>query len=900
MTVYRIKRHFINLVLILFVPIVATTGVGLWQASARAQSSISWWTTPVNLSRSGAATRPVVAVAPDGTLHAVWWNATQGELYARTTGITATTWITPSLIPDLFGSRSVDSLTGRETLVAPRMVRLVANAPGTLRALWVDSRDQLQSIELTDRGWGKPEVLGAGITAEAIALDSNNAAHAAYLTFVDAPAGIYYRTTKQTGWSSPQLVYSSAYFRAPDSQNAHVSVAANGQGNAVVAWDDPQLGQSVFAWTKDDGQTWSPPQVITGTETGRSTKPLVAYAPNNQFLLMWQDSSIGGCGFLQRRSTDGGQTWDEPERVLASLDRCTADWSFTPDANGKLWLIGHPGAESQSTNVGTVTAATWDGTRWSEPTDFALSFFDTATGRSVVLDCLDMAIGGQTAGLIGCDSVNDVWAVRNAAPIDSLTTGSSTAWKPLESLTTKTGASTAEDVPDVATDAQGNLYAVWSQADTGENFGTALYAGAWKEGRWSSIGKIGFSAASARDSQALGKAEQPAIAADNRGRVHLAWSGGTEGTILYSWAYARDVGTGQGWSTPQVVMKSNELGSWPDIAANPGNDNEIAILYAIPFNEQRGIYLAQSSDGGTTWLSPTLVFNAAAAGWDSVDKPQIAIDADRNLVHATWLRSGLPGTVGPSTIYYARSADGGQTWQEPIEVAAGAVDWPRIVVPASGQVYVAWNQAPTLSTNVEPNVKGQYSLDGGERWTAPAAIRGLDRVSGPIGLSSDGAGQIFISALGHSEGDESALLYSRWNGQTWSEVESSGLGQIARQGNNVALAVEPKSKQLNAVLHLWRLAADGSGQFSISTTDRPIPSGVSVTPAPTFTPPPKVASTATSTPAPTATPRPQLPNAEQLPPAGSSGPPPLLIGVILAALVVGLVAVGIVLRRPRN
>ena len=144
------------------------------------------------------------------------------------------------------------------------------------------------------------------------------------------------------------------------------------------------------------------------------------------------------------------------------------------------------------------------------------------------------------------------------------------------------------------------------------------------------------------------------------------------------------------------------------------------------------------------------------------------------------------------------------------------------------------------------------------------------------------------------------MLYSRWNGQTWSEVESAGLGQIVRQGNNAALAVEPKAKRLNAMLHLWRLTADGGGQFSISTTDRPIQSGAPVTPAPTFTPLPVVSPTATNAPVLTPTPRPQLPNAELSPPTGSSGPPPLLSGVVLATIIVGGIVLWAVLRKQRS
>ena len=50
------------------------------------------WGTVVNLSRSGAASQPAIAAAPDGTLHVLWWDAAEGEQYARTTNASDTTW----------------------------------------------------------------------------------------------------------------------------------------------------------------------------------------------------------------------------------------------------------------------------------------------------------------------------------------------------------------------------------------------------------------------------------------------------------------------------------------------------------------------------------------------------------------------------------------------------------------------------------------------------------------------------------------------------------------------------------------------------------------------------------------------------------------------------------------
>ena len=65
------------------------------------------------------------------------------------------------------------------------------------------------------------------------------------------------------------------------------------------------------------------------------------------------------------------------------------------------------------------------------------------------------------------------------------------------------------------------------------------------------------------------------------------------------------------------------------------------MIYAVPYNERRGIYYVRSNDGGTTWLTPILVFDAVAAKWESVDKPRLVLDANANVLHAVWLRASL-------------------------------------------------------------------------------------------------------------------------------------------------------------------------------------------------------------------------------------------------------------------
>jgi hypothetical protein len=114
------------------------------------------------------------------------------------------------------------------------------------------------------------------------------------------------------------------------------------------------------------------------------------------------------------------------------------------------------------------------------------------------------------------------------------------------------------------------------------------------------------------------------------------------------------------------------------------------------------------------------------------------------VLHAVWLRASLVNGIGTRAVYYARSSDGGQTWSTPVEVAKGALDWPRIAVGSANQVYLAWNQARAQSAGTDASssveVWSRFSTDGGQRWSEAARVQGFDQVSGPVGLTSDNAG----------------------------------------------------------------------------------------------------------------------------------------------------------------
>ena len=660
-------------------------------AQALAQSAGDIWTPAVNVSQSGTASNPVIATAPNGNLHAVWWDNLDGEQYART-NLTSTVWTEPVNVPQIIGRRQVDAQTNRVTLTEPRNVVLATDGDNRVHAFWFNTADQLLHAQTSGAAWSDATVLAQAATILNTATDESGALHVAYIQSADSPespAGLYYRVNSAGNWSPPDLIHASSYFRALNRKRCTSVWLATMAGRSLQLGMSLGLRESQLAFSLNNGTDWSAPLPVSNTQSLPVQHVYVAAAPNGEFLMLWQDAGTTDCTFAQRVSNDGGQTWSAPVRVFNSAALCQQQLSFMPDSDGRLWLVGQAATNQTATGLATMTLALWDGSVWSQPTDVTFSQSDQATGRSIPLDCLKAAVAGQTVGIVGCDANRDVYAARNAVELDAFMTALQPVWMPLEVVSDQSDLTSIDGLPDVATDQEGGVYALWSQGLAANSSDTALHAITYEDNQWTQPVIVLRSPDS--DNATSNQAVHPSLVIDAEGKAQAVWSAGAIGPVLYSWAYARDFAAAQSWAEPIALPASSLAGSWPDIVADP-NGNDLYVAYAIPFNERRGLYLATSQNGGTTWLTPTLIFDAVAAQWDGVDKVRLALEPISGILHATWLRTTLPGRPASQEVYYARSMDRGRTWSAALRVAEGDVDWPRIAAFGSGQAYLAWNQ----------------------------------------------------------------------------------------------------------------------------------------------------------------------------------------------------------------
>jgi hypothetical protein len=865
---------------------------------------------PANLSQSGAASSPAVVAEPDGRLRVFWSDEFDGLMVAD--GILLAT-------PVLSGTQELmttqDSWSEPRTvpLAATSMPEILADAAGGIHAFWLQESIQDGSEEGWVQDWPllysqlasdtttwlPSMALAESAASYDVATDASGAFYLAYIRAVDTPsfpAGIYFRRMAEEDgrWTAPVALAQSRYLRLLSREAAHVSLAAAETGELYVTWDDPRTGELQLAYSPDGGQTWEGPDSLDNPEAQPRWGQLLA-VPGGEVLLLWQDVRSGGaCNLYQAPAASLlGDAAVPAQRVLEELVACPDNADFLALDEGQVLMIAGGGGDS-------LTVAIWDGEQWSQPSRVGYSFENLETGGQVYLSNLQAALvslpapspeGGNDPALVavGTDQDGDVWASSSQLGTLDIVFAPPSPWSVPVSLTDSEG---APELPAMANDAEGRLHVLWGEDTEGPTAGASLLyvrqdqvaTASGTEMRWTSPTEILASPD--------GGADQPSLIALGN-QLHAVWRGGQDGEVFYSQAFATDAYIASVWTEPQRLAPPGTMVSWPHIAADLGGN--LHVVYAVPVNEGRGIYYTRSNDG-VQWSAPRQVFDAARAGWAMSDYPRVAVDLG-GTIHVVWTRADPLGSGLTRAIYYARSVDGGVTWSEALEVAAGASAWPQVTVSVTGEIHLVWTD-----TGEENACWHQWSADGGLTWTRPERVPGFESVPGPIGVLADGAGTVSLVGLGQDSGGKPILLYATWDGQRWGEQEVFGLG-LAMDSSlpGVSSTLLPSLGHLDVVFRGASTDPDEGAQVRLWYAERAVPAVVA-TPVPTFTPRPTAMPSPTPVPTTFATPTPGFGTAPpQRPESSMNGLLPLLVpGVLAVLIVVGAFGARVLLAQRRR
>lgn len=810
---------------------------------------------PVNLSRSGAASSPVIVTRPDGALSVFWWDQFDGLVTAdgvvvtqsvvsgtQTISVTTETWSDAATVPILI-AQPTSTPAGGAGQIEPELVpikvmpRIVTDATGRAHAFWLQQIDDTTTdlalmhgtLDAGSTVWANVGVLAETVVAYDMAIDDTGALHLSYLRTwhaTDAPSGAYYTRSEDGGvtWSRPNMIHSSAYYRLLSPEIAHLQLAIDDATGVYVTWDDPRLEHIWLAGSSDRGSTWREPTTIRDPAAPVRHGRLFA-APDqagDQMWLLWEEAGYGGGCVLYQASVRAilAGTESAGQRVWDNLTSCSAPKSelFLPLGEARvLFVTGIGGAALTIRGWDGSAATATSGGQWSEPLQKSFYFDDPETGKAVYLQELTamllestshtgLSAAGQWANqaliIVGTDGQGDVWVMPGWMDAPEMVFAPPSPWS--EPVNVSQNA-TFPGLPAVAADAKGWVHVLWAEAESPDKPGQALYYAYWNSATEYPAGSEKWIRPVMVLRSPQGSTKEPSLVVLDD-RLHVVWSGGPNGQIWYSRAFLEDAYAAGGWDDPRPLpapAAGEGVGSRPHIVTSAGTEGILHTVYAVPVNEGRGIYYTFSKDGGGNWSPAHQVFDAAGAGWAAVDYPRLAVDLQGGL-HAVWIRAALSTGEPPQGIYYAYSSDQGETWSEPMEIAEGAYAWPYIVADGAGRVHLLWSSEIAGDLNWwhrwlvgDLNESGLVGANrraaGGEVELVPT-FRG---VHGPIGAVADGKGTLYLVGLGYNMTGESVLLYTTWDGS--SETAASIASDLWGEQHSFHLELQPGHPGLTLV-----------------------------------------------------------------------------------------------------
>jgi hypothetical protein len=540
-------------------------------------------------------------------------------------------------------------------------------------------------------------------------------------------------------------------------------------------------------------------------------------------------------------------------------------------AEGPLYFLAE--AKSQ------IFLTAWSSLEWSQPQAQPLlsGFEEPEIYTQVDLGCHRTALSGTRLFTVGCDQGQggDVWVTSR-----DLGTNSSALKPPVWSqLSPVISDSPALEAVALVTTDDGSIHAFFSRHED-----TAINYTRWDSESWSRAAPV----LKLPD----GEAGSLAIATGPGNELFLIASN-QRGALYFSRALSGDALLQSSWSPPTrfAVRQDGEIGS-VDIAWDA--TGVIYVAYSVPVNQQRGIYLARSTDHGTTWSEPLQVFDGAEEGFDFVGAPSLLISSD-GMAHVIWKVQSIQGdgVPQPISLYYARSEKGVDTFSIPAPVVAEPVAWREIVMDGKGNLHLLWQPLDTPTT-----LWDQISRDGGQTWEYP---EGLPEAGKLAAVTKDPDGRLHLVGVGPT-----TLGHWIWSGNSWQSEAPLHWSSASQQEGSADLLAAVVNKLGQMVIVLAEPTGEGNvPQTNLMYSDRTIefprkltatPEGSPQTPLPpTLTPMPPTPQSS-STPPGTVVSKPANPQAPTNSNATSARTSPLTLALLSVAVLL-LSVLGIVIRQ---
>ncbi len=712
----------------------------------------------------------MIVVDSRNEIHVFWYDVFSGYKYVMGDG---NSWGAPVPV----------TLPFNETAIKKSFI---ADSQGRVFAFWIDSRNNFffsnaSANSLLNRGsWIDPISINRNVVGYTARIDERDTVHVTYVVGVDAidaPSGIYYQQAQAGGNLSKIIpIDQSPYYRrlrstgelpqgetgidlSPISTDVE-TFSQGSQTNVVVAWTNPTLKRLYIRKSADGGATWGGASEITGPDKSpMNMTPQSVYlrANHDQMVLFWEIGQSNSCSNFYQTSMDRGTTWGISATFLPQINSCSSEIYFFNGDESSIDLFASIDQSSYLTK--------WDGTEWSEASllsDIA-SFPNPDLKSNVDFRDRQFIASGDRVYVIGSDQGEgrDVWIM--SSDLASLNPNS-----PVRKVWSKPTVVATMDLafanPILLADGNNKLHAFWYQAyaEKPQGSGVAIHHASWKESGGASPSLILRSP--------TGKTDQESVILDSEGNFLAVWSGGQSGETYFSSAPADQADGASNWFDPVHLPLAGIASANPVVVSSP--DGAISVAYAAPINENRGIYFTKSLDSGKTWTDPVKVFDAVNNGCEMVDQADLAATASGTL-HLTWRCNTLPGGIGPLSLWYSKLTDDGMTWKSAVTLTERSIEWSKIASTGGTDLHLIWKE----TSNGQTGLWEMVSHDDGETWGNPANITTSNPDQGPVALTTDPAGQIYlVQAL--TGGTNLSIQYWKWDGKSWFSGETRNLDGI--------------------------------------------------------------------------------------------------------------------------
>jgi hypothetical protein len=374
----------------------------------------------------------------------------------------------------------------------------------------------------------------------------------------------------------------------------------------------------------------------------------------------------------------------------------------------------------------------------------------------------------------------------------------------------------------------------------------------------------------------------PSLAMDAEQRLLLTWIDGNTGDILSSWAKAERAQFPREWSVPMVLPSPSGTNDSPAMIVDASG--RMVVVYAVAINESRGIYLTQSTGLGAQWGTPQLVFDAAAAGWDRVNQPRLAL-TENGVLHVLFSRYPARLEEESASLYYSQSADGGVNWTVPELVSEQVVEWSYLAAAPQNGLHRFWTE--------DDDILHQYSQDGGITWSPQTTVSDAGLPTSHPAVDVDWESNVHL--LQTNSDDVEYMDEWLWSTGRWRLVETKKISVPKKDEiTRVQTGVTANGK-LYALLHFTYINTDEEIESELISLDRTVELS---TESPPFTALVNVPLEPISTAGPSVV---QPESTQTSPLVGLDEPPPVAtknaVGLALVIVVVAVILVTVIPRK---